>query len=96
MTADPSATISFGDREVEMYVVKIAYLDEPTEYKAFTALPDALKLFREADNRVVLDGVRSANLFEVSGETNARRAVDAVKAGRAAVLKQDTIGTLKL
>lgn len=80
-----------------MYVVRITYSDEdePPNFKVFTALSDALKLFREADKRVILDGVSTVSVFQ-SAETNARTAVESINAGKATLLKQDTIRTLKL
>jgi hypothetical protein len=54
-----------------------------------------LRLYREADKKVILDGVKTVDMFEVSA-TKARQAVEAVKARKAVLLKQDTIRTLKL
>jgi hypothetical protein len=76
-----------------MYVVRIARLDQDPDYKAFSSLPDAKRRFYAVDDRIPadFDGVA---LFEAPNADDARKAVEAVKAGHAQLLDRDLWSSL--
>jgi len=76
-----------------MYVVRIARPDQDPDYKAFLSLHDAKHRFYAVDDRIPddFDGVA---LFEAPNADDARKAVEAVKAGHAQLLDRDLWSSL--
>lgn len=81
-----------------MYVVRLSLPEDKTDFKVFSALPDAKNRF-DAGCALVYgaDGedVVGAALFDVPDEADARKAVEAVKNGRATILDCDTWADLQ-
>ena len=76
-----------------MYVVRIARPNGEPDYKAFSTLHDAKRRFYAVDDRIPGDFAGVA-LFETLDADDARKAVEAVKAGRAQLLDRDLWSTL--
>jgi hypothetical protein len=72
-----------------MYVVRLTPKEASPDYKAFADLKDAREWFGSAWHDDVRDLLDSAVLFNVPSESDARRAVEAVKAGRAEIIDRD-------
>jgi hypothetical protein len=73
-----------------MYVVRIDLPDgRKSDWKGFAALPAAKKRLAGADRLILAGDVVGAFLFDVPGEIDVRRAVEAVQAGRATLLARD-------
>lgn len=68
-----------------MYIVRYSNYEGVPQYKAFSSLFDAKKLYDQACALVVLDEIQGAALFEVPECGDARKAVERVKTGKAKV-----------
>jgi hypothetical protein len=71
-----------------MYVVRLELPDREPDYKVFEHPQDARRRFAAASPHMP-DTITSAVLFSVPDETDARRAVQAVKDGRAQIVERD-------
>ena len=72
-----------------MFVVRLDRLEkQPSDFKAFVALPDARRRFWAGVGRVVDGDLEAAALFHVVDETNVRTAVEAVKSGNAVLIER--------
>jgi len=76
-----------------MYVLRIARPHQEPDYKVFSSLYDAKRRFYAVDDRIPddFDGVA---LFEAPDADDARKAVEAVKAGSAEILDRDLWSSL--
>jgi len=75
--------------EPKMYVFRLTRTESSPDYKAFSALPDARMRFDKALSVMPSGEIESAVLFEVPDQSDARKAVDAVKAGKAVLIDRD-------
>ena len=76
-----------------MYVVRIARPNGEPDYVAFSSLHDAKHRFYAADDRIPGD-FDSVTLFEAAVADDARKAVEAVRAGYAQLLDRDLWSSL--